>query len=202
MAELIKTEQQREHFKEFFGAFLETLRDDHMGEGPKQHMTNYPVYIVQRERLITGIDTQFTDKLCAIDHDGDVYFSPLEAWKTFTEMDELDVISDTTLVDEEPALVEAMENMGIECFSDASDDQKWDLVRAIEGISFVTGYDTLWEFESAHLTSASAEHKKQRLENRRYNSKYRIYIESNHDDDEYKQIVNAILSGLLAPVNT
>lgn len=191
--------KQLAQFEAFFETFMATLRNDHQGENAEHHCTAYPLHIVQTERLITGMDPAFASDFCAMDIDTNVYFSPVAAWEAITQLDEHDMVSGTDLEHDEPRMFELLKVLGITRFSEASEDNQWDLIELLDNVAAVTGYQTIWEFDSAHLTSDSAESKRKRLAARHGVDKVRIDVDSGYDSDEFTQIINALLSGLLAP---
>jgi hypothetical protein len=64
---------------ETFADFIERLKYHNQGEGVNEHCTADAIFIVQRKRLVSGIDTDYTDQLM-IWCDDCKWFSIQEYW--------------------------------------------------------------------------------------------------------------------------
>lgn len=188
-------------FEGFFEIFLEDLKEANTGKMAQEHCTAYPLFVVKKKHLIIGIDRQYTDLLCGVTEDGHVYTDPKQVFQLLTDTKPEDVFADRKYPELHTEIAEELEALGIQRFSEASTLNQWDILQAHPTFALtVTGYHESWEFDSAHLTSASAEHKKERLAIRLGSHKVKVDVESGWDSHEHVQLVSALLKGYLAPV--
>ncbi|WP_199406817.1 hypothetical protein [Chromobacterium sp. ATCC 53434] len=62
-----------------FADFIVRLRHDVEGDGVDEHCTANALFVVQTRRIITGIDTDYTDQWVVCCEDS-MWFSPKEYW--------------------------------------------------------------------------------------------------------------------------
>lgn len=156
--------------KENFADFIERLQHHNTGEGARDHITANPIFIVQSEKRISGID---------LDYDPKFYWTDTDHELELTESELEDRINE-----------EAEEGCEFDEF-DLSFDRE--ITRDGEAIYQKIGYDTSWHYECAHFTKEAAEAfiKRKKHDHR----KLRIYVESQYWCWEFNAIIQGLLDG-------
>ncbi|MDM3398173.1 hypothetical protein OGV35_10465 [Citrobacter sp. Cb016] len=170
---------------ETFADFIERLKYHHRGEGVSRHITADPIFMVQKQETIYGLDTDYSDgRFVAIEDS--VWFSPQEYW------DDLD--------DEEQADINAeCEEIYDTTFTELSEDTQWSVLEDLENHT-VSGFKKEWQYVNAHLTREAAE-----AFIRRKQHDYpplRVYVESMYFWWEYQEIIKALCDGRLVLADT
>lgn len=167
---------------ETFADFVERLKYHCRGEGVKGHITAEALFVVQRRRIITGIDTDYSDQLCAVDSENEsTYFNPVQWWEDLSDEERAEF--DANCEAEEDVL-----------FLDLSEDLQWEFIRNQE--LTVTGWYEEWEYVNSHFTKEAAESFIARKEHD-YRDGLRIYVEAQIYCWEFNAIKNALMDGLL-----
>lgn len=163
---------------ETWADFVSRLKYHCVGKGVDEHCTADPIFVVQKKRLITGLDMDYIeDWLVAVDDAK--WFSPQEYW------DDLDS--------------EEREELNHKCLTEYRADflairvdQQWDVLGALPDHT-VTGY--VWEYVNAHFTREAADAFIQRKKHDY--TKLEIFVDSQYWANEFNTIRDAILSGKL-----
>lgn len=166
---------------ESFADFVERLKYHSRGEGVNDHCTADAIFIVQRKRLVSGIDTDYTDQL-VIYCDGCKWFSIQEYW------DDLDY-------DQQVELNKKSQDWCDKQFMKADDSDQWYLVGELED-HYVTGYQWEWEYVNSHFTREAAQAFIQRKKHD-YSDGLRIYVDANIYCWEFNAIKEALMDGRL-----
>ncbi|MDO3404429.1 hypothetical protein QWI28_05030 [Citrobacter freundii] len=103
---------------ETFADFVERLKYHHRGEGVSRHITASPIFMVQKQSTIYGMDTDYCDGRFVAFEDS-VWFSPQEYW------DDLDD-------DEQADLNAECEETYDTTFTDLSEDTQWSVLEDLE----------------------------------------------------------------------
>lgn len=164
---------------ENFNDFVERLRFHCRGKGVEKHCTSNALFIVERRRFITGLDTDYCDNKCIHDHeDCETYYS----LESFIETLDADALEHYELNDYEVPFLEMPEN------------EQWDCLEQVSQLS-VTGYSEEWEYVNCHFTKEAAE---RFIERKRHDyGVLRIFVDSQYWAWEFKTIVDAMLDGKL-----
>ncbi|OWY39368.1 hypothetical protein CEK28_08600 [Xenophilus sp. AP218F] len=168
---------------ETFADFITRLRHDVEGDGVDEHCTADALFVVQARRIITGIDTDYTDQLVVCCEDS-MWFSPQEYWDD----------CDEETREELNRLASDGEDEAILFLELAAADQ-WEILGEREDHT-VTGWDDRWDYVNAHFTNAAAEAFVQRKKHD-YRNGLRVYVDSQCYCWEFNAIVKALLSGEL-----
>lgn len=162
-----------------FDDFVSRLKHHCRGEGVKSHSTSEPLFTVQTKRMVTGIDTAYTDKKYIHDHESCETYYSLEQ---FVENLDDDALEHYELLDFEMP------------FLDMSESDQWDCLENVNPLT-ITGFDEQWEYVNSHLTKEAA----QRFIERKQHDygELRIFVESQYWSWEFNAIKNAILDGKL-----
>ena len=164
-----------ENFKDFIARLHKGVR----GEGVNDHCTANALFVVQCERHITGLDTDYTDNKCIHDHEESETYYSLES---FIESLDEDSLSHYELDDYETPFLEMTES------------EQWDCLDQVTQIS-VTGFDVTWEYVNCHFTKEAAE---RFIARKKHDyGKMRVYVDSQYWAWEFKEIVDALLDGKL-----
>ncbi len=159
--------------QEAFDDFIARLRHHNRGPGVDDHCTANPLFIVQKLRRITGIDTDYDPQFFWTDQGGEVeYDTPEEFAQALAEF-----------------VAEGGEHDDFD--PDHDDEVKSGDVTLFQKI----GYQEIWEYECAHFTKEAAKAfiKRKKHDHR----KLRIYVESQYWCWEFNMIVQALLDGRL-----
>lgn len=165
--------------EETWADFIKRLRHDCVGEGVREHATADALFVVEAKRIITGIDTDYTDQICVLCEDS-IWYSPEEYW------DDLD--------DEQQAELDAQCDEDV-AFLDLSERDQWDILRDLDDHT-VTGWDSRWEYINAHFTKAAAERFIERKKHD-YREGMRVFVESQYYAWEFNAIKEGILNGTI-----
>lgn len=164
--------------------FVTRLRHDCVGEGVRAHSTAEALFTVQARRIVSGIDTECTDKFLVY-CDGYTWYSPKEYWDDCGESEH------------ENLNVLAHESAGTELvgFLELPESDQWDILGELDDHT-VTGWDERWEYVNSHFTKDAAEAFIKRKKHD-YRDGIRVYVEAQIYCWEYNAIKEAILSGQL-----
>lgn len=168
--------------QESFSDFVSRLKHDCVGEGVNDHCTADAIFIVERKRYVFGIDTDYTDRVCAILKDShwedpDQFYNDHLEYSISTKLDEW-------------AQKES------ECdFIDLSESDKWDAIKEIEDVT-VTGMDERWEYVNSHFTKDAAEAFIKRKKHD-YREGLRVYVDAQTYCWEWNEIKKALIDGKL-----
>jgi hypothetical protein len=164
--------------------FVTRLRHDCVGEGVRAHSTAEALFTVQARRIVSGIDTEYTDKLLVY-FDGDTWYSPKE------------YLDDCDEVDREKLNVLAHESAGTELvgFLELPESDQWDILGDLDDHT-VTGWEEKWKYVNSHFTKDAAEAFIKRKKHD-YRDGLRVYVEAQIYCWEFNAIKEAILSGKL-----
>lgn len=188
MSQLNKNQQLPDDEKLFNGAeindknfkdFVARLHKGVRGEHVKEHATANALFVVQRERHIIGISTDYTDNKCITDLENDATYFSLES---FVESLDEDALSYFELNDYETPFLEMTES------------EQWDYLEQVDQLS-IDGYSVEWEYVNCHFTKEAAE---RFIERKRHDyGKLRVFVDSQYWAWEFRTIVDAILDGKL-----
>lgn len=164
---------------ENFKDFVERLRHHTRGQGVEKHATSNALFVVQSEKHITGLDSDYTDNKCIYDHEEcEVYYS----LESFIENLDEESLSHYELDDYETPFLEMPES------------EQWDCLEQVDALS-ITGFDVTWEYVNCHFTREAAE---RFIERKKHDhGKMRIYVDSQYWAWEFKTIVDAMIDGKL-----
>lgn len=170
---------------ETFADFITRLEYHARGEGVNDHCTADAIFIVQRKRIMTGIDLDYAEqKLVACD---DVHWlSPEEYWADADEELRQQLNAKARLLCESKSFLEAKPWV------------QWDVLGELEDHT-VTGYAEEWEYVNSHFTKEAAENFILR-KGHRYRDGVRIYVEAQIYCHEFNAIKEALMDGRLALV--
>lgn len=166
---------------ETFADFIERLKYHSRGEGVNEHCTADAIFIVQRKRLVSGIDADYTDQLM-IWCDDWKWFSIQEYW------DDLDA-------DGRVHLNKKSQEWCDKQFMKADSSDQWYLIGELENHT-VTGYQWEWEYVNSHFTREAAEAFIKR-KSHDYRDGLRIYVDANIYCWEFNAIKEALMDGRL-----
>ena len=166
---------------ETFADFVERLKYHCRGEGVIKHCTADAIFIVQKKRLINGIDPDYTDKL-VICRDDWRWFSIQEYW------DDLDY-------EDRVELNKKSQEWCDKQFMKADSSDQWYLVGEQDDHT-VTGYEWEWEYVSSHFTREAAQAFIQRKKHD-YTDGMRVYVDANIYCWEFNTIKEALMDGRL-----
>lgn len=164
-----------ENFKEFVARLHKGVRGEHV----REHATANALFVVQREKHVTGLDTDYVDDKCIHDHENDETYYSLQS---FIETLDEDSLQYYELNDYETPFLEMTES------------DQWDCLEQVGSLS-ITGYQVEWEYVNCHFTKEAA---KRFIERKRHDyGKMRVYVDSQYWAWEFRTIVDAILDGKL-----
>jgi len=163
--------------------FVGRLKEDHRGEGVNRHYTADPIFLVQEEKRVWGMDTEYAEGTAYVEQDSGDYHEYEALQDYIKELDE----------DQVAALHHDAEHVCDERL-DALDDDDLLYLLNHKGYSIsLAGYVDRWEYVSAHFTMQAAEdyirHNKYR------HGKLRVYVDSQYRCYEFNTIIKAILDG-------
>ncbi|MDV7070451.1 gluconate 2-dehydrogenase subunit 3 family protein [Citrobacter werkmanii] len=170
---------------ETFADFIERLKYHHCGEGVSRHITADPIFMVQKESTIYGMDTDYCDGRFVAFEDS-VWFSPQEYWDDLDDDEQADLNAECEETYDTP-------------FTDLSEDTQWSVLEDLENHT-VSGFKKEWQHVNAHFTREAAE-----AFIRRKQHDYpplRVYVESMYFGWEYREIIKALCDGRLVLVDT
>lgn len=159
--------------------FVARLRHDCVGEGVRDHYTADAIFIVQANRLITGLDTDYCDKRVLLYEDSE-WFSPVEYYDSLDD-DERASLDENALLQEDCG------------FLDMDQSDQWEMLTEMDEFT-VTGCDEQWEFVNSHFTKDAAEAFIRRKKHD-YPRGLRVYVDAQVYCWEYNAIKAAILDG-------
>ena len=166
-----------------FADFVARLRYDCNGPRCRDHGTSHAIFLVERRKLVSGIDKDYTDDWLVYFNSGeDKCFSPQEYWKQCDRH-------------EKTTLNKAMQKWEGCQFMKADEVDQWYVLGELEDHT-VTGYCWEWEYVNAHFTHAAAEAFIARKKHD-YRDGLRVYVDSQYYNWEFEAIKAAILSGEL-----
>jgi len=170
--------------KESFDDFIERLRYQVRGAGVNEHVTDSATFVVQRKRLITGIDKDYTDNtLLILDDSYNFDFDDFASGFDDEELDQLIIEgAPITLAD------------GV--YSCESDRDLFDWVednKSYDWNATHAGYDYIWEYVNHHMTKEAAEAFIQRKKHDY--GEMRVFIGSAYWSWELMAIMNGLLDG-------
>lgn len=165
---------------ETFADFVQRLSYHNRGEGVKQHITADPIFMVQQQATVFGLDDDYSEGKVVAFEDS-TWYSPEEYWN-----------------DAEEELEEELNRLSQEAwgmdFMECEEDEQWLVLADLEGHT-VTGYRHEWQNLNAHLTREAAE-----AFIRRKQHDYpplRVFVESMYFGWEYREIIAALIDGRL-----
>lgn len=166
---------------ETFADFVQRLKYHCAGEGVSNHCTADAIFIIERKRLITGIDLDYAPEkvICLDDHQ---WFSPKEYW------DYCDRAQKAVLNKAAQAWCETK-------FLHADEDDQWYVLGELEDHT-LTGYSEEWEYVNSHFTREGAEAFIKRKKHD-YPKGLRIYVDANIYCWEFNAIKEALMDGRL-----
>ncbi|EAA8256803.1 hypothetical protein AH633_002562 [Salmonella enterica subsp. enterica] len=170
---------------ETFADFIERLKYHHCGEGVSRHITADPIFMVQKESTIYGMDTDYCDGRFVAFEDS-VWFSPQEYWDDLDDDEQADLNAECEETYDTP-------------FTDLSEDTQWSVLEDLENHT-VSGFKKEWQHVNAHFTREAAE-----AFIRRKQHDYpplRVYVESMYFGWEYREIIKALCDGRLVLADT
>ncbi|MCU5775193.1 hypothetical protein [Winslowiella arboricola] len=166
---------------ETFADFVSRLKYHRRGEGVNDHCTADAFFVVQRKRLVSGIDPEYTDQLMVYCDDWQ-WFSIQEYW------DDLEA-------DGRAELNKKAQDWCSSQFMKSGESDQWYLIGQLENHT-VTGYQWEWEHVNSHFTKEAAEAFIKRKAHDY--SGLRVYVDSQCWSWEFNTIINAIIDGRLA----
>ncbi|POW54632.1 hypothetical protein C3408_22535 [Candidatus Pantoea alvi] len=169
---------------ETFADFITRLEYHARGEGVNDHCTADAIFNVEQKRIVTGIDTDYTDDLIVICHEHE-WFSPVDYWKD----------AGTSLRKKLNAKARLLTDG--DTFLKATPKVQWDVLSELEDHT-VTGYAEEWRYVNSHFTREAAEAyiKRKRHDYR----ELRIYVDANIYCWEFNAIKEALMDGRLVLV--
>lgn len=164
---------------ETFADFVERLKYHCNGAGVNAHCTADAIFIVQRKRLVTGIDTDYADDKVILCDDGK-WFSIQEYW------DDLDY-------EEQVSLNKKSQDWCDKQFMKADSSDQWHLIGELDDHT-VTGYTWEWEYVNSHFTREAA---KAFINRKKHDYRYglRVYVDANIYCWEFNAIKEALMNG-------
>jgi hypothetical protein len=166
---------------ETFTDFMERLKYHCNGAGVNDHCTADAIFIVQRKRIVSGIDLDYAPQKLVYCEDRQ-WFSPQAYWDDLTRAEKIKL--NKSCVDE----------FGSK-FLKTTEYEQWEILADIEDHT-VTGWDESWEYVSAHFTKEAAEAFIARKKHD-YSDGIRIYVEAQTYSWEFNVIKNALIDGKL-----
>ncbi|BDA93777.1 hypothetical protein E5AUHO_13660 [Citrobacter freundii] len=170
---------------ETFADFVERLKYHHRGEGVSRHITSDPIFMVQKQATIYGMNTDYCDGRFVALEDS-VWFSPQEYWDDLDDDEQADLNAECEETYDTP-------------FTDLNEDTQWSVLEDLENHT-VSGFKKEWQHVNAHLTREAAE-----AFIRRKQHDYpplRVYVESMYFGWEYQEIIKALCDGRLVLADT
>ncbi|WP_147195926.1 hypothetical protein [Pantoea sp. CCBC3-3-1] len=164
---------------ETFADFVSRLKYHCEGEGVSDHCTADAIFIVERRRLVSGIDPDYTDQLM-IYCDDNHWLSIQEYW------DDLDYESQVELNKKSQDWCDKQ-------FMKAEDRDQWYLVGELDDHT-VTGYQWEWDYVNSHFTREAAEAFIARKKHD-YRDGLRVYVDANIYCWEFNTIKQALIKG-------
>ena len=161
--------------------FVERLRHDCEGEGVRDHATANAVFTVEARRIVSGIDTDYTDQLLVYCDDSS-WYSPQEYW-------------DDADANQQEVLNAVAQNAYARYFLELGDSEQWDVLSDLPDHT-VTGWQDRWEHVNSHFTKDAAEAFIKRKKHD-YPNGLRVYVESQYYAWEFNAVKEAILAGRL-----
>lgn len=166
---------------ETFSDFVQRLKYHCQGEGVIDHFTADALFIVERKRLVTGIDLDYApEKLVYLDDYQ--WFSPKEYW------DDCDR-------SQKAKLNKASQEWCEKKFMHADEDDQWHVLGELEDHT-VTGCSEEWEYVNSHFTREGAEAFIKRKKHD-YREGLRVYVDANIYCWEFNAIKQALMDGRL-----
>lgn len=166
--------------QETFADFIKRLKYHHRGEGVSRHCTADPIFMVQQQATIYGLDDEYSEAKI-VHFDDCEWSSPQEYW------DDLDA--------------EGQEDLNNFCrgacdtdFTELDEEAQWEVLADLDGHT-VCGIKKVWHYVNAHFTREAAE-----AFIRRKQHDYpplRVYVESMCYGWEYQEIIAALCDGRL-----
>jgi len=171
---------------ESFADFVQRLRHDVRGEGVRDHCTADAIFVVQEKRYCYGIDRAYTEDVAVLLEDCS-WRSPSEYWKDASDecRAELDKMAD---------------GMHNKAFLSLDVEDQWDLLADLDDHT-VTGYAERWEYVNSHFTKDAAEAFIARKKHD-YRDGLRVYVDAQSYCWEFNAIIEGLLSGKIAYVET
>ncbi|TDX14833.1 hypothetical protein EDF88_4159 [Buttiauxella sp. BIGb0552] len=166
---------------ESFADFVQRLKYHSRGKGVNDHCTADAIFIVQRKRLVNGIDADYTDQLMVYCDD----------WKWFSIQEYWDDLDSDAKVE----LNKKSQDWCEKQFMKADSDDQWYLLGELEDHT-VTGYQWEWEYVNSHFTREAAQAFIQRKKHD-YPDGMRIYVDANIYCWEFNAIKEALMDGRL-----
>lgn len=166
---------------ETFEDFISRLKYHCEGVGVSDHCTADAIFIVQRKRLISGIDTDYTDQM-VIFCDDCKWFSIQEYW---------DDLEDELRIE----LNKKSQDWCDKQFMKADASDQWYLIGELDDHT-VTGYTWEWEYVNSHFTREGAEGFIKRKKHD-YRDGLRIFVDANIYCWEFNAIKQALINGEL-----
>ena len=166
---------------ETFADFVQRLKYHCKGEGVDDHCTADAIFIVQCKRLVSGIDTDYTDQRLVYCDDS-TWFSIQEYW------DDLEYESQVRLNKKSQEWCEKQ-------FMKADPSDQWYLIGELDDHT-VTGYQWEWEYVNSHFTKEGAEAFIKRKKHD-YPKGLRVYVDANIYCWEFNAIKEALMDGSL-----
>lgn len=169
---------------ETFADFIQRLKHHCHGEGVSDHCTADAIFNVEQKRIVTGIDTDYTDDLIVICDDSE-WFSPADYWKDAGASLRRKLNAKTRLLSDDDNFLKAKPHV------------QWDVLRELEDHT-VTGYAEQWVYVNSHFTREAAE---AYIRRKRHDYReLRVYVDANIYCWEFNAIKEALMDGRLVLV--
>ncbi|MBB3320957.1 hypothetical protein [Atlantibacter sp. RC6] len=163
-----------------FDDFISRLKYHHLGDGVNWHHTADPIFMVQQQSKIYGLDDEYCESKI-VHFDGCEWDSPQAYWEDADE-------------DERSELNSQAQSLCEHDFLDCEEDEQWQVLADLDDHT-VCGIKKEWRHVNAHLTREAAE-----AFIRRKQHDYpplRVYVESMCYGWEYQEIIAALCDGRL-----
>lgn len=166
---------------ETFADFVQRMKYHCQGEGVSDHCTADAIFIVERKRLITGIDLDYAPEkvICLDDRQ---WFSPKEYWDDCDRQ-------------QKAVLNKASQDWCDKKFLHADEDDQWYVLGELEDHT-LTGYSEEWDYVNSHFTKEGAEAFIKRKKHD-YPDGLRVYVDANIYCWEFNAIKQALMDGRL-----
>lgn len=187
------------HVEETFGDFRARLTKAQSPSETAKHATSMPVFEVRRHVIMPGFEKKFAKGMCLFDARGKVTIDPDVAFKALTDFEPTTPVTDTTMLENEPHLVDCIKDLKGSAFSELAVKDKWDVLEVMiehSDTKSITGYSEISELVSVHMTPQAAEKALNRTRCLT-NERLAIRVGSKWDDQEYKMLVDCIVGGFL-----
>lgn len=179
-----------------FDDLCSRLAKAHSPQETAKHGTAVPVFEVRKVSIIPGFQNKFAEGMCLIDRRGSIIFDPDVAFKEVTGFEPDTLISSDDIKNNEPLLVDCIQHLHKESFSELSETDKWDVLDVVEVLQKthgVTGYCERVEVVSVHMTPEAAEVAMARTHLEKGEKAY-TFVGSKWNEPEYVALISALTS--------